>query len=85
MSHDRLKRERLSLYFDCICGSISAIISLSAVIFVVLTEGIKEIVINTFFKISLTFWILWLILSLTILTYGIYKIHQEKNYETVSK
>jgi len=81
MSTDRLKRERMALYVDCICGSISAIFSLSAVIFVVLTEGVEAIQVNINFIISLTFWIFWLIFSLSILSYGIYRLHQEKNYE----
>lgn len=70
------------MYVDCICGSISAIISLSAVIFVALTEGIEP---NLFFGIALSFWILWLILSLTILGMGLHLYLLEKNYDKWKK
>ncbi|MFX1350582.1 MAG: hypothetical protein ACFE92_18065 [Promethearchaeota archaeon] len=81
MSKDRLKRERTALYVDCILGSISAGTSLFALMFIILTEGIEEIQVNSTFMISLTFWIFWLIFSISILSYGIYRLHQEKNYE----
>ncbi|MFX0001533.1 MAG: hypothetical protein ACFE9Q_12590 [Candidatus Hodarchaeota archaeon] len=70
------------MYVDCVCGSISSIISLSAVIFVAVTEGIKP---NPFFRIALSFWILWLILSITIVGIGLHLYLLEKNYDKWKK
>ena len=81
MSKARIKRERIGIYFDCIVGTICAIISLFAVLFVVLTEGPEGIEVNTNFIISITFWIFWLIFSLSIVGVGIYKYYEEKNYD----
>jgi hypothetical protein len=79
MAHSRLKRERIAIYVDCILGSISAIVSLSAILFVIIIEGPEGIEFNTNFVISLTFWICWLIFSLGIIGIGVYKYFQEKN------
>ena len=81
MSQARIKRERIGIYCDCIVGSICAIFSLFAVLFVVLTEGPEGIDVNTNFIIAISFWIFWLIFSLGIVGVGIYKYYEEKNYD----
>ncbi|MFX0002676.1 MAG: hypothetical protein ACFE9C_02660 [Candidatus Hodarchaeota archaeon] len=81
MSMSRLKRERIAIYVDCILGTISAIGSLSGIIFVVITEGLEAIEFNTNFIISLTFWICWLLFSLSLIGVGLYKYFEEKNPE----
>ncbi|MFX0105326.1 MAG: hypothetical protein ACFE75_07540, partial [Candidatus Hodarchaeota archaeon] len=76
------KRERIALYFDCICGSICSIISLSGLVFVAVTESIEP---SLFFGFTLSFWIFWLILSLSMLSLGVHLYFLEKNKEKLEK
>ncbi|MFX1553532.1 MAG: hypothetical protein ACFFBV_06360 [Promethearchaeota archaeon] len=72
------KNLRISIYFDCICGSISAIISLSCIIFFAIVEGIES---PGWFTVGLTFWISWLIFSIFLISLGIYTYLREKHFD----
>ena len=75
---DRMKRERLAIYVDCICGASSAIFSLSCIIFFAITEGIPY---PGRFSVGLIFWIIWLIFSLTLIGIGVYQYLQFKHFD----
>ncbi|MFX0040765.1 MAG: hypothetical protein ACFFCY_02210 [Promethearchaeota archaeon] len=75
---DKIKRERAALYFDCICGASSAILSISCIIFFAITEGIPY---PDRFSFGLTFWIIWLIFSLTLIGIGINQYYYEKHFD----
>jgi hypothetical protein len=77
-TEDKIKRERIALYFDCICGATSATISISAIIFFAIKEGIPY---PDRFSLGLTFWIIWLIFSLTLIGIGISQYHHEKHFD----
>jgi len=70
-------RHRKSIYFDCICGATSAIISLSAIFYFTSREGIYDM---TAYVISVTFWFFWLGLSLFLISLGLYTYYLEKKY-----
>jgi hypothetical protein len=72
-----ISRMRKSIYFDCICGASSSIISISAMIFFSVTEGIRNL---QFYFIGMAFWIIWLILSLSLISFGLYSYYLEKKY-----
>ena len=78
MRKSKEKNLRISIYFDCICGSFSAIISLSCIIFFAIVEGIESL---GWFIAGLTFWISWLIFSLFLIGLGIYTYYQEKHFD----
>lgn len=75
---ERIKRERSAIYFDCICGASSAILSLSCIIFFAIKEGILY---PGRFSFGLTFWIILLIFSLTLIGIGLYQYLQEKHFD----
>ncbi len=75
---DRLRRERIALYGDCICGASSAIISISCIIFFAITEGIPY---PDRFSLGLTFWIIWLIFSLSLIAIGIHQYNYAKHLD----
>ena len=71
------KSYRSAVYFDCICGVISSIISLTSIIFVAVVEGIRS---SEWFIIALTFWSCYLLFSIFLIGLGIYTYFQEKKY-----
>jgi hypothetical protein len=77
MPKSKLKNERIAIYFDCICGVTSSVISLVGIVFAVLNYGIYDI---GWFYISLTFWIGYLILSIFLISLGIYGYYKQKDY-----
>ena len=42
MPKSKIKSERKSIYFDCICGVISSTISLTGIFYVVINYGIYD-------------------------------------------
>ena len=72
---DKAKSERKGFYFDVICGMVSSIIALTSIIFVSIMYGITNM--GGWFA-GLTFWILYLILSLFLMGIGFYTKRKEK-------
>ena len=77
-----IKNERIAVYFDCICGTISSLIAIIGIIFFALPLGVTNF---AFFIISLTFWICYLLLSFFLIGLGIFTNYTNKNYETRAK
>ena len=75
---ERLKRERIAIYGDCICGASSAILSISCIIFFAISEGIPY---PDRFSLGLVFWIIWLLFSLSLVGIGIFQSHQSKHID----
>ncbi len=79
-SHDKIKNERIQIYFDCICGTACSMSALIGIFFFVLPSGdIKNI---TFFLIGTIFWFGYLFLSLFVVGVGIYSYYQSKNFSS---
>jgi uncharacterized Tic20 family protein len=72
------KNYNIQIYFDCICGSISSILSLIGIFFTAVVFGIKN---RITFTIGVTFWICYLIFSFFLIFLGIYTWYQEKHYD----
>jgi uncharacterized Tic20 family protein len=78
MNNRKVKDVRRQIYFDCICGIISSVLSLIGIIFTAIVFGIKN---RIYFTIGITFWICYLIFSIFLILFGIYTWYQEKHYE----
>ncbi len=78
---DQAKDERKKLYFDLICGIVSAILALIGIIFFAIAYGITSWV---GFLTGLIFWILYLFLSIFLIGVGIYTKKQERKYGIVT-
>lgn len=78
MRRSVVKNERISVYVDCILGSISSIIALIAITFTTIKYGISNL---KWYTIGLTFWILWLLLSLFLIGLGIYTHIKNKTFD----
>ncbi|MFX1572561.1 MAG: phage holin family protein [Promethearchaeota archaeon] len=74
---DEAKEERKRLYFDLICGTISAILAIVGILFFAIAYGITN---RTGFLTGLIFWISYLILSVFLIGVGLYTKHQERKY-----
>ena len=72
------KKERQKIYFDCICGAVCSISALIGILF--FTKG--KILNPTNFIIGLSFWIGYLILSLSVIGLGIFTYYREKNFDS---
>ena len=73
-----LKSERISIYFDCICGTICSISALFGIFIFTLPGGdIKNF---TSFVIGTIFWFGYLFLSLFVIGVGIYTYYKAKNF-----
>jgi len=72
-----IKSERIQIYFDCICGSVSSIIALIGIFLSTQQKGIQN---PTYFTIGLSFWIGYLVISIFVIGLGIYKYYREKNF-----
>ncbi|MFX1316116.1 MAG: hypothetical protein ACFE9T_09655 [Promethearchaeota archaeon] len=79
MRNSEVKNIRISIYFDLICGAISSILALIALVFTSIKFGIQKRYL-TGFKIALTFWILYLTFSLFMIFYGLYLYIQEIHF-----
>ena len=75
---DEAKNEREKLYFDLICGIVCSTFALSGIIFVTVMYGITNM---GSWLTGLTFWILYFLLSLLLMFYGIYTKWKEKNFD----
>ena len=75
---DRIRRERIAIYGDCICGASSAITSISCIIYFAITEGIPY---PDRFSLGLIFWIIWLVFSLSLMGIGIFQYYQAKHFD----
>lgn len=75
---ERLRRERIAIYSDCICGASSAILSISCIIFFAIKEGIPY---PDRFSLGLIFWIIWLIFSLSLIGIGIFQYNYAKHID----
>ena len=79
---DEAKEERKKLYFDLICGTVSAILALTGIIFFAIAYGITNL---AGFLTGLIFWICYLILSLFIIGVGLYTKYLERKYGIMPK
>lgn len=77
-SSDQARQERISVYVDCILGTISAILSLSGIAFFTIKFGVSN---RTTYTIGLTFWVFWLLFSLFLIGLGIYTHMKNKNFD----
>jgi len=80
---NRLKNERIAIYFDIISGTIISAFSLFCIIFFSLTEGIKQF--SIFYVIGLVFWIFWLGFSIFLIVIGIKSYYNEKYFKLTGK
>ena len=71
------KKERQKIYFDCICGAVCSISALIGILF--FTKG--KILYPTHYIIGLSFWIGYLLLSLSVIGLGIYTYYREKIFD----
>jgi len=79
-SHDKVKNERIQIYFDCICGTVCSISALIGIFFFALPSGeVKNVPI---FVIGTTFWFGYLFLSLFVTGVGIYSYYKSKNFSS---
>jgi hypothetical protein len=74
----RAKKENQQLYFDLICGLISSIIAITAIIYVGLTQQIRSI---GMYVTGLSFWIFYLCFSIFMICLGIYLWYKEKHWD----
>ena len=79
-SDDKIKRERIQIYFDCICGTVCSISALIGIFFFALPS--RGVIDPTLFVIGTTFWFGYLFLSLFIIGVGIYTYYQAKNFSS---
>jgi len=80
---NRLKNERIAIYFDIILGIVISVTSLYCVIFFTLTEGIKNF--SIFYVLGILFLLGWLGLSIFFLVIGIKSYYNEKYFELTGK
>jgi len=78
MGHSEEKNERISVYVDCILGTISSSLALFAIAFTTIKYGISNL---KWYTVGLTFWICWLIFSLFLIGLGIYTHMKNKNFD----
>ncbi|KKM74093.1 hypothetical protein LCGC14_1403830 [marine sediment metagenome] len=74
----RINRERQAVYFDLIFGAISSIISLSAIIYVTI---LNRITVNGWAIAGFTFWLAYFLVSVLMISYGIYTHFKEKVFD----
>ena len=77
-SDEKIKRERIQVYFDILCGLTCSISALIGIFVFVLPGGdIQNI---TFFVIGTTFWLGYFCLSLFLIFVGVYTYYKSKNF-----
>jgi O-antigen/teichoic acid export membrane protein len=72
---DEAKSERKRLYFDLICGIVSSILALTGIIFFAVMYGITNM---GGWLTGLVFWILYLSLSIFMISIGVYTKYKER-------
>ncbi|MFX1281817.1 MAG: hypothetical protein ACFFA3_20880 [Promethearchaeota archaeon] len=72
---DQAKSERKRLYFDLICGIVSSILALTGIIFFAVMYGITNM---AGWLTGLVFWILYLSLSIFMISIGVYTKYKER-------
>jgi hypothetical protein len=77
-SNNKVRNERIQIYFDCICGTICSISALIGIFFFSLPGGGVED--PVYFVIGIVFWFGYLFVSLFIIGVGIYTYYQAKNF-----
>ena len=78
---DVAKNERKAVYFDLICGIVCSVSAFTALIFVTVMYGITNMVA---WLTGSVFLILYLILSLSLICYGLYAKWKDKNFDEKS-
>ena len=78
-SHNRLRNERIAIYFDLIGGIVSSLFSICAIVFFTITGEITNF--TTAYFVGLGFWIVWLLISLGLIGLGIHTHYADKNYD----
>jgi len=77
-SREKVKNERIQIYFDCICGTVCSITAIIGGFFFALAGGgVKDF---TYFVVGTIFWFGYLFLSLFVIGVGIYTYYQTKNF-----
>lgn len=71
------RQERIKIYFDCICGIICSGLAISGIIITTFLKGIFNPVMYT---LGLTFWIIWLCMSIVLILIGLYTKKKEEEY-----
>lgn len=79
---DKIKRQRTAVYVDSICGIISATFSLIGMFVFAVPLGIVN---PSLFMVSLSFWIFWLLFSLSFIGLGIHIHYANKNFDSNAK
>ena len=72
------KKVASQIFFDCLCGVISAILAIVGLVLVTLKTKIDS---TTTLTISFTFWIGYLIFSFAMISFGIRSKIKERNFE----
>ena len=80
---DRIRNERISMYFDIISGIIMSSFTLFGIFFFSLTEGIEYF--SVFYVLGVVFWISWLIFSIVLMVIGIKSYLDSKYFEKTGK
>ena len=80
---DRIRDERISMYFDIILGIIMSSFTLFGIFFFSLTEGIEYF--SVFYVLGVVFWISWLIFSIVLMVIGIKSYLDTKYFEKTGK
>jgi len=76
--NDKVKSERQRLYFDLICGVICSTSALAGIMYVTIMFKITNV---GGWLTGLTFWIFYLILSISCIVMGIYSKWKEKQFD----
>ena len=76
---NRIKDERIAIYFDIILGTAISAFSIFCIIFLAISEGTK--VFSVFYVLGLGFWIGWFGFSIFLIGLGIKSYYNEKHFE----
>jgi len=84
---DRIRDERIAMYFDIILGILMSSATLFGIFFFSITEGIEYF--SIFYVLGLVlgvvFWISWLIFSIVLMVIGIKSYLDTKYFEKTGK
>jgi len=75
---DKIKNERIAMYFDVISGIIMSTFTLFGIFYFTMTEHITNF--SVFYVLGLVFWIGWLGLSIFLMVIGIKAYLDEKHF-----